>query len=199
MIGKTLLVLAWFPLTLGLLTINLFLLAATARASSNASVPSQIVNQTGRNVTASAGTAQILGANIVAGDARGLLLANFLQNHSSPMTPYADLIVSEADKNGLDFRLVVAIAMCESNLGKRMPTSDSFNPFGIAVYTGQLNGKKFTGWEHAISWISQYLRQRFYDRGITDLKGIAATYAPPSVENGYSWSNCVEQFMGTIL
>ena len=39
---------------------------------------------------------------------------------------------------GFDFRLLPAIAMCESNLGKRVPLKAGFNPFGIAVYTGTL-------------------------------------------------------------
>jgi hypothetical protein len=140
-----------------------------------------------------------LGADIVSADARGLLLANFLNEHNSPMAPYADLIVAKADANNIDFRLIVSIAMCESNLGKRMPSRDSFNPFGIAVYTGQQNGKKFNDWEHAIGWISEYLRTRFYDRGISDLKEIGAIWAPPSVANGYSWTNCVGHFMNSIL
>lgn len=197
MIGKSLLLFIWFPLTLILIFVNLTLLGASTKAT--ASIPEQYPQPLTHRVTASAGTAQILGVNVVAGDARGLLLKRFLEKYSSPMAPYADLLVQKADDNGLDFRLVVSIAMCESNLGKHIPSQDSFNPFGIAVYTGQQSGKKFNDWEHAITWISEYLKTKFYDRGITDLKDIGAIYAPPSVEKGYSWTNCVQQFMGTIL
>jgi hypothetical protein len=196
MIGKGLLVVVWFPLTFVLLLVNLTLLAASTRVS--ASISEQYPQPLSHRVTASAGTAQILGANVVAGDARGLLLKKFLEKYSSPMAPYADLLVQKADENGFDFRLVVSIAMCESNLGKRMPSRDSFNPFGIAVYTGQEFGKKFNDWEHAITWVSEYIRTKYYDRGITDLRDIGAIWAPPSVENGYSWTNCVQQFIGTI-
>lgn len=197
MVKHRLLVVIWFPITFILLLINLSLLAASNKAG--ATITEQYPSTTREQVTASAGTAQILGANVVAGDARGLLLQNFLTKYESPMAPYADLIVSKSDKEGIDFRMVVAIAMCESGLGKKIPSKDSFNPFGIAVYTGQNFGKKFDSWEHAISWVTEYIRTKYYDRGIRDLKDIGAIWAPPSVENGYSWTNCVEHFMGTIL
>lgn len=150
-------------------------------------------------ITAAAGTAQILGAQVVGGDARPLLLGAFLQSYDSPMAPYANVMVREADKNGIDFRLLVAIAMCESNLGKHMPTSDSYNAFGIAVYTGQITGATFNNWPHAIEWVSQYIKENYYNQGITDLKAIGAKWAPPSVNTGYSWTNCVSEFQKSIL
>lgn len=197
MIRKLLLTVLWFPLTFILLLVNLGLLRSlyleqSPVQTSDSSLPS-------KNLTAAAGTAQILGASVIAGDARALLLQSFLERHGSPMAPYADLLVKEADINGLDFRLVVAIAMCESNLGKRMPKKDEFNAWGIAVYTGANNGKAFDSWPHAIAWVSQYLKSKYYDRGITDLKAIGAIWAPPSVENGYSWTNCVQNFQQSIL
>ena len=198
MIRKSLLVVVWFPLTLVLLTLNLVLLRSLYLEESQV----QAVDTTSfpaKHITAAAGTARILGASVVAGDARALLLQSFLEQHGSPMTPYADLIVKEADINSLDFRLVVAIAMCESNLGKRMPKKDEFNAWGIAVYTGANNGKAFDSWPHAIAWVSNYIKTKYYDRGITDLKDIGAIWAPPSVEKEYSWTSCVDNFQNNIL
>ena len=160
----------WFPITFVLLLINLTLLAASNNAGTT--ITEQYPSSSNERVTASAGTAQILGTNVVAGDARGLLLQNFLTHYESPMAPYADLIVTKSDQEGIDFRMIVAIAMCESHLGKSMPSKDSFNPFGIAVYTGQSFGKKFTSWEHSINWVTEYIRTKYYDRGIHDLKDI---------------------------
>jgi len=150
------------------------------------------------NITASNETARILNATVIAGDARTLLLESFLNRYQSPMAPYADLIVNEADKNNIDYRMLVAIAMCESNLGKRIPSHDSYNAFGIAVYTNQKSGKKFENWEHAIRWVSNYIKTQYYDKGISNLKDIGAKWAPPSVETGYSWSNCVDTFQQSI-
>jgi len=88
--------------------------------------------------------------------------------------------------------------MCESNVGKRMPSSDSYNAWGISVETGELSGAKFPNWLYAIDWVSRYMKEKYYDRGISTLTDIGAIYAPPSVENGNSWASCVEHFMEEI-
>lgn len=198
MMRKVLLLLLWFPLTFILLIVNLAFLATT----SHLTTPSLPLSATAPNeqsgVTASSGTPEVLSASVIAGDARTLLLESFFNRNKSPMTSYAGLIVREADRNGFDFRLLPAIAMCESNLGKRMPLKAGFNPFGIAVYTGTLKGKNFDSWEHAVVWVSEYLKAKYFDRGIKDLKEIGAIWAPPSVETDYSWTSCVEYFMDSI-
>jgi len=195
---KLFLVGLWFPLTFVLLLINLTLLAATSRGDRPA-VPLSAVSPGESGFAAAGETSQVLSATVIAGDARALLLESFLRTHASPMTPYANFIVEEADKYHFDFRLLPAIAMCESNLGKRVPLKAGFNPFGIAVYTGQLNGKNFDTWEHAIEWVSTYLSDKYYSQGITDLSEIGQIWAPPSVENGDSWANCVQYFQDSIL
>ena len=110
---KTLLVLLWFPLTLMLLIINLAILVSSTNWGHPA-LPLSNSAPDDNNVTASSGTSEVLSANVIAGDARTLLLDNFLKKNDSPMEPYANLIVEEADKYGLRFRLLPAIAMCES-------------------------------------------------------------------------------------
>lgn len=195
---------SWFPLAISVLSINLALLAHFSKPDTVQAVRSPVSSvvaqaETTRLTNASHGTAQMLDATVVPGDARSLLLTQFLTEHESPMAPYADIIVQEADKNGLDFRLVVSIAMCESNLGKRMPSKDSYNAWGISVYTGQQSGATFKDWPSAIGWVSKYLKERYYDRGLTTLKEIGSVYAPPSVNTGHSWSNCVETFSNSIL
>lgn len=197
MIKRGLLIAVWFPLTLVLLLINLTLLRTLYGEQSSA--VAAYTEPLPKHITASAGTAQILGTSVIAGDARSLLLQSFLEKYESPLAPYADLLVREADANGLDFRLIVAIAMCESNLGKKMPKMDEYNAWGISVFTGQNKGKAFDSWSHAIRWVSEYIKTKYYDRGITDLRDIGAIWAPPSVEKGYSWTNCVESFSAKIL
>lgn len=115
------------------------------------------------------------------------------------MTPYANLIVEQADTYGFDFRLVPAIAMCESNLGKRVPLKSGFNPFGIAVFTGSQSGKNFDSWQHAIEWVSEYIYTKYYSKGITSLHDMGEIWAPPSATNGGSWANCVGQFENSIF
>lgn len=200
MIRKFFLVLIWFPITFIFLIANLTVLSSTVRAgvqlSPLSTTPEGFADL---QISASSQTTQVLGANVIAADSRALLLESFLRQHQSPLAPYAERIVQKADENEIDFRLIVAIAMCESNLGKRMPTRDSYNAWGVAVYTGEESGASFLDWPHAIDWVSDYIKERFYDKGIKDLKEIGAIYAPPSVENGYSWTNCVETFQQSIL
>lgn len=198
MLRKILLVLLWFPSVFILLLINLSLLAAMSRWESP-HLPLSAVPPNESSLTASSGTPAVLSASVIAGDARTLLLERFLKNNGSPMTEYANLIVQEADKYGFDFRLLPAIAMCESNLGKRVPLKAGFNPFGIAVYTGALEGKTFDSWNNAITWVSEYISDRFYSQGVTSLTDIEKTWAPPAVENGNSWANCVQFFENSIL
>jgi hypothetical protein len=198
MLRKTLLALAWFPLTFILLIINLTVLTASANWNRPA-LPLSSAAPEENGVTAAGGTSEVLAANVIAGDARTVLLESFFQKNSSPMTPYADLIVAQADTYGFDFRLVPAIAMCESNLGKHVPLKAGFNPFGIAVFTGAQAGKSFGSWQDAIVWVSQYLHDRYFARGITTLADIGAIWAPPSVTNGGSWANCVQQFENSIF
>ena len=201
MVPKSLVALLWFPLTLVLLIVNLTLLKIMVKKTHTASL-SVVVSPLADmpfGITAAAGTSQVLGAHVIAGDARGLLLQSFLKEYDSPMAPYANLIVTEADTNGFDFRLLVAIAMCESNLGKHMPTSDSYNAFGIAVYTGQQTGATFKNWPEAIRWVSHYIKESYYAQGLIDLRAIGAKWAPPSVNTGYSWTNCVSEFQKSIL
>jgi hypothetical protein len=194
---KLLLVVSWYTVTLcflGLLLANVSVDKKLEKVVySYAKDPSL-----SHSIMASAGSARTLTTEIVSGDARALLLQSFLDAHDSPLAPFANLFVQQADENGLDFRMVTAIAMCESNLGKRIPSKDSFNAWGIAVYTGQQSGKKFRDWPSAISWVSRFIKSKFYDRGIRDLKDIGAIWAPPSVQAGNTWSSCVETFMKAI-
>lgn len=198
MARKLLLVFLWFPSVMVLLLINLGLLAAMSRWD-RPKLPMSAAPPNESNVAVTSGTPAVLSATVIAGDARTLLLTNFLSKNSSPMTGYAGLIVNEADKYGFDFRLLPAIAMCESNLGKRVPLKAGFNPFGIAVYTGTLKGKNFDSWDHAITWVSEYIYDSYYSKGITSLTEIEKQWAPPAVENGNSWANCVNFFENSIL
>lgn len=195
MVQKYLIALVWFPAILVLLIINLSLLSQLSRKSeapvSQPMTPPAIA-------AASYGSEQVLGASIEAGDARSLVLQKFLTRQGSPLAEYAEYIVQRAQHYNLDYRVVPAIAMCESTGGKRIPSKDSYNAWGISVETGEVSGAKFQNWMHAIEWVTKYMYEKYYNRGIHDLIDIGAIYAPPSVANGNSWANCVEFFIQQI-
>jgi hypothetical protein len=200
MVRKGIILFGWFPLAVLFVFFCIFYLhhssmpaPVTAYTGNQATLLSDSGNT---NLTHKNGSGQVLGISIEPGDGRVRLLQNFMQD--SPLTQYANLFVSEADKYGLDYRMVPAIAMCESNLGRHIPAHDSYNAWGIAVYTGQQNGAKWADWPTAIKWVNNFMYKKFIMRNIVDINDIGAIWAPPSVENGYSWSKCVENFMRKI-
>lgn len=200
MLHKVMVSLFMFPVTLLLVLVNLWVLT-TYSESPSITYPLNANASTEGNfhLAAATGTSQVLSATIEAGDSRALLVESFLRRHNSPMAPFAGIIVEEADRFNIDYRLVPAIAMCESNAGKRMPKKDEYNAYGIAVYTGQVHGKAFTSWQHSIAWVSQYIKERYHDMGLKDLKDMGAKWAPPSVNTGHSWSKCVQSFSDEII
>ena len=193
---KVLMIGVWFPVTVVLLVMNLTILFKITHKQPERTVQSYLPPTT--ILASSYGTEQVLGASVRAGDARSLLLSRFLSAHDSPLAEYSDYILDRADYYKIDFRLISAIAMCESNVGKHMPTKASHNAWGISVETGEVTGANFANWLTAIDWVSRYMRDKYFSRGITDLVDIGAIYAPPSVATGNSWANCVQHFMDSI-
>jgi hypothetical protein len=198
MIRKLTFLIVWFQVTCIVLIFNLsFLSAYKQGATTSIPYPTQLYPNFEIQKAVPSSSGKVLGSSITAEDARTLIIERFIKRFrpDSPFLNHAQKIVEEADRYQIDFRLVPAIAMCESNLGARIPSSDSYNAWGIAVYTNTLKGKHFDGWPEAIAWVTKFIREKFYDRGITDLMDIGAIWAPPSVDNNYSWTRCVQGFI----
>lgn len=122
------------------------------------------------------------------GDARPVILCQYLEKHQSPMTPYCNDLFAAGEKYGLDYRLITAIAMCESNLCKKSPP-DSFNCWGF-----ENGATKFLSWEHAFERVAKTLKEDYIDKGLVTPEQIMPKYAPPSVEKGGPWAKCLIQF-----
>lgn len=123
------------------------------------------------------------------GDARPLLVKNYLEKYKSPLLPYADYIVQISDKYGLDHGLILAIAQCESNVCKKIPEG-SYNCWGFG------NGEsRFTSWERAIEIVAKTLKENYIDEGLVTPDLIMPKYVPPSVEKGGPWAKCVNKFL----
>src|SRR5258706_444671 len=73
---------------------------------------------------------------IIASDGRTEAVRQFFARFDSPLEPYANDIVKAADQYGLDFRLLPAIAMQESNLCRKMPEGSN-NCWGFGIYGGK--------------------------------------------------------------
>ncbi len=130
-------------------------------------------------------------------DARDEILNRYLRRRNSPLAPYSGVFVREADRNGIDFRLPVAIAECESNLCQddKYP-QDSYNCWGYGIHSrGTL---KFESFEQGITKVIEGLK-KFKDRGyLTSIEKLMTLYTPPSVEIGGPWARCVSQFMDEL-
>lgn len=138
---------------------------------------------------------QVLGSfstAVQAADARPELIREYLGKYQSPLLPYADLIVRLSDNYNLDFRLIVSIAQCESNVCKKIPAG-SYNCWGFENGT-----TRFSSWEQALEQVAKTLKEDYIDLGLTSPDLIMPKYAPPSVEKGGPWAKCVNQFMAEL-
>jgi hypothetical protein len=125
-------------------------------------------------------------------DARITVVKDFFKKYKSDLFPYADNVIYAADKYGIDYRLIPAIAMQESNLCKKAPKG-SYNCWGFGIY-----GKKVTKFENyadAIDTVTKTLANKYKANGLESPEQIMSKYTPGS--NG-SWADGVNHFMDQL-
>lgn len=191
---KVLLVVFWFPLTMAtlsgaLLTLYLF---DNVRAGDLLFAKQAKELALKNQYEFYAALPQVLGSLttvVEAADARPELIRQYLTKYNSPLLPYADLIVKLSDQYNLDFRLIVSIAQCESNVCKRIPEG-SYNCWGF-----ENGATHFQSFEQALERVAKTLKEGYIDQGLTTPDLIMPKYAPPSVAKGGPWAKCVNQFM----
>lgn len=147
-------------------------------------------------VTADTGsTTTGLSFDVKVADARVEIVRAFLSRHNSPLTPHdhiAKELVAAADRYGLDYRLMPAIMMQESNLGKTSKP-ELKNPFGFGIHkNGELG---FDTYEAGFDRVARELKERYIDIGLVTPEQIERKYTPSS--NG-SWSNSVNQWIAEM-
>ena len=131
-------------------------------------------------------------SNLQSSDARPEIIKRYLKKYQSPLLPYAEEIVGLSDENNLDFRLIVAIAQCESNVCKKIPEG-SYNCWGF-----ENGATKFSSWNHALSRVAKTLKEGYIDKGLVTPEQIMPKYAPPSVAKGGPWAKAVNQFFSDL-
>jgi len=137
-------------------------------------------------------TQNLLKDQIKSEDARIEIVSNFLQKHNPELLPFVQNVIDSADKYNLDFRLVPAIGMQESNLCKKAP-KDSYNCWGYEIYGNKT--KKFKSFPSAIEAVSQTLSEDYIKIGLVTPEQIMKKYTPGS--NG-SWAKGVSHFMNQL-
>ncbi len=125
-------------------------------------------------------------------DTRAAQLRSYLKYHGSPMEADASHFVNEADRLGLDWTMVAAIAGVESTFGKHIPRN-SYNGWGWGIFTGASDGIHFASWKNGITTVSEGLRFNYMDRGARTVEQIGRIYAASP-----TWSAKVRFFMEKI-
>lgn len=130
-------------------------------------------------------------------DPRILAMNKFLKDYHSPMAKSADTFIEEADKYGLDWRLVASISGVESAFGNLIPKGSN-NAWGWrGINSNEKGWSIFSSWDEAIKHITQRLAEG-YGTDLTSFD-IEPTYCPPCGENpDHLWANGVNHFMNQL-
>jgi hypothetical protein len=135
--------------------------------------------------------------DILTEDARVVAMERFLADYNSPMTPYAKVFIEQADRYGLDWRLVASISGVESAFGNISPrnTNNGWGWRGINPNEG--GWSIFPTWGAGITEVTRGLAQG-YGVTLTPFQ-IEPTYCPPCGQNpAHAWANGVTRFMNEL-
>lgn len=138
---------------------------------------------------------QLSTPQIVSSDPRVIAMRKFLIDYHSPLYPYANVFVEEADKHGLDWRLIVSISGVESAFGNLIPYRSN-NAWG---WKGDPTREwsHFSSWRQAITIITERMAKG-YGTDLTPFD-IESTYCPPCGQNPqHAWANGVTNFMNEL-
>lgn len=122
-------------------------------------------------------------------DTRAKVLKAYLDKYNSPLAPFAQDFVTQADAYHLDWKLLVAISGVESTFGKAEPC---INAWGYNIYGDTT--RCFESYPDGIKTISQDIRNKYINKwGVTDVNSLGAIYAASP-----TWSSRVLYFMDQI-
>ena len=169
----------------------LFLLSVSYQKSPTVHL-SFMMNSTDVSYAALPSVENVLTDKITEKDARTEIIRQFFSKYNSPLEPYAKYIVHEADIYNLDYRLLPAIAMQESNLCKKAPIL-SYNCWGFGIYGKKIT--RFKNYKEAIATVTKTLANAYKDNGLETPEQIMTKYTPSS--NG-SWAYGVSHFMNLL-
>ncbi len=121
-------------------------------------------------------------------DPRAQILSEYFKKYNSPFENQAQNFVDAADKYGIDWKLVPAIAGVESTFGKH---SYGYNAWGWGIYGDQALG--FNSWKTGIDTVTGGLKTGYIDKGLTDPYSMNRVYAASP-----TWGSRVAYFIEDI-
>lgn len=119
-------------------------------------------------------------------DRRTQILADYFAQYDSPLQYHAQDFIDAADINGVDWKLVPAIAGVESTFGKFIP--GGYNAWGWGVYGNQ--ALAFSSWRNGIFTVTEGLKKNYIDQGLTNPYTMSPVYAASP-----TWGYKVDYFM----
>lgn len=201
---KIAVILAWFlsstGVILGLVTmLSLVNAAPDKRVILGMNFGNTFIANSNPGLGSNAGQVEGMSTSVEASDARAQIISNFIQrndrDHTSPLQPYDDygkMLVTIADKYGLDFRLLPAIAMTESTLCKFIPEG-TYNCTGYGITATSTLG--FKSFQESFEATARGLKSNYVAKGLTNPIDIMRKYCPSS--DG-SWQNSVNQMLAEM-
>lgn len=120
------------------------------------------------------------------------IVRQFFAKYNSPLEAFAQDIIHAANIYNLDYRLIPAIAMQESNLCKKAP-ADSYNCWGFGIYGNRT--VRFQNYTEAIYTVSKTLANNYIGKGMDTVEEIMIKYTPSNIGD---WARSVNYFMSLL-
>lgn len=187
---RTLFVASWFGAAMSALIFSILFLIylaqpktvqfATANFKLYAALPQNIPEQQ---------------VQVTLADGRAKIIEDFFKKYSSPLAALSKKFIAVSDTYKLDWRLLPAISMQESNGGRKV-IKNSYNPFGYGIYGSLV--VRFNSWEESIEKVGKALKSDYVDAGLKTTKQIMTKYTPPSLAKGGIWAKGVNSFMSEL-
>lgn len=142
---------------------------------------------------------QVNEQSITTGNSSVIQLHNYLVSQGSPMAGSAATFIEVAQKYGINWKLLPAIADTESGLGKVIPINangtPSYNAFGYGVTGGDYI--PFSSWNDAIEKVAAGIVSAYGSQDLTAAR-MEQTYCPPSYNSDHHWVASVESAMAQM-
>lgn len=189
---------AWMLATTGAILISIAGVHFYSLTQKNAAEKALLETPSSQNEIAQLNQPEVKGVQTIieTNDGRDAIIAKFLERHNSPMVPYdyyGKKLVEIADTYNLDFRLLPAIAMQESNLCKQTHSDAPHNCLGFGIHEkGTLD---FESYEAGFERAGRELRAFYINQGRITPEQIMKKYTPSS--DG-SWASSVNQWMAEM-
>lgn len=194
---RLLLVILWLPITLLTLIMSLYFFAYHTQSLKNEVLAKEKLNQIAYSdlmtiLGEATQSAAIQESAKIINDTKVKIISQYLKKYQSPMLENSQALVNSANNYNIDPFLIVAIAQCETNLGKKSPEG-CYNPFGLGIYSQKM--LCFNNWEESFELMAKILRNKYHNQGLNTPEDIMIKYCPNSLEKDGQWAKCVSHFI----